>query len=126
MLAGQGDFPEKVNTEIVAIQRVETAAGQAQLRNLIQVRQSVSQSLSVCQSVGQCWHALGGALLATCACRGPRRCPSCNYLPVGSHLLLGFGVFICDNRFCFLVKSAVSSHSHVQVTWPIHRGCRTM
>ncbi|GAB4817932.1 hypothetical protein N2152v2_004978, partial [Parachlorella kessleri] len=31
----EGDFPDKVNTEIVAIQRIQTAAGEAQLRALI-------------------------------------------------------------------------------------------
>ena len=33
--AAPGDFPDKVNTEIVAIQRIQTAAGEAQLRSLI-------------------------------------------------------------------------------------------
>ncbi|BDA41678.1 Ferredoxin-dependent glutamate synthase, chloroplastic [Coccomyxa sp. Obi] len=32
----EGDFPDKVNTEIVAIQRVSTAAGEQQLKKLIQ------------------------------------------------------------------------------------------
>lgn len=32
-----GDFPEKVNTEIVAIQKVRTSAGEEQLRSLIEV-----------------------------------------------------------------------------------------
>jgi glutamate synthase (ferredoxin) len=39
-----GDFPDKVNTEIVQIQRVETAAGEAQLRNLIQTHVDNSNS----------------------------------------------------------------------------------
>lgn len=34
----EGDFCDKVNTEIVAIQRVVTPAGAAQLKELIQVR----------------------------------------------------------------------------------------
>ena len=64
-----GDFPDLVNSEIVAIQRVQTAAGEAQLRGLIEAHVERTGE-RVCGVCGVGWGAgLTGAAPLPPACR---------------------------------------------------------
>jgi glutamate synthase (ferredoxin) len=55
----EGDFPDKVNTEIVAIQRVQTAAGEQQLRELLEAHAENAESSKARKILGDWKNSLG-------------------------------------------------------------------